>query len=486
MFGKERGMLLLMELLKDWPCTISGGDYATPVYGITENSAHVKEGFIFIVRKGGREDGIQHIEEAVRLGASALIVDRLFIQQSTIGIPIVVVPDCKTFLSHACAHFAGNPSKRLLVVAITGTNGKTTVAHFTGQLLTANGVRTAVIGTTGLFIDGTKIEYEMPLMTTPTAEHLHHLLSKCENEGVTHIILEASSLGLEMNRLDHCEIDVGVLLNIGTDHFDEHGSKEAYIVAKKKIFQLANQMIVHQDDETCIQLVEGSKGPVSYFSLNSGELTTDQIKEVELRLPGQHNLKNIYAALAIMKVLGYSTNQLHQHLHALALPEGRLQLVEKDGVIVYIDYAHTPDALRVVLETLAMRCYGSLITVFGCGGDRDRGKRKEMGEVAVFYSTSVIITSDNPRGEDPYAIIEDIMAGFGGECSSVESIVDRKTAIRKAIFTAAPGDIVLIAGKGHEKTQHTAEGIFTFSDIDEVKQALAEKIVRVSYGKDIE
>ena len=479
-------MLLLMELLKDWPCTISGGDYATPVYGITENASQVKEGFIFIVRKGGREDGFQHVDEAIRRGASALIVDRLFIHQSKVTIPIVVVPDCKTFLSHACAHFTGNPSKRLVVVAITGTNGKTTVAHFVGQLLTANGVRTAVIGTTGLFIDGRKVEHDMPSMTTPSAEHLHHLLRKCEEEGLTHIILEASSLGLEMNRLDHCEIDVGVLLNIGTDHYDEHGSKEAYITAKKKLFQLANQMIVNEDDPTCLQIVEGSKGPVSYFGMNRGELTQEQIVEVEHRLPGQHNLKNIYAALAVMKALGYSTNQVTNQLRVLSLPEGRLERVENDGVIVYVDYAHTPDALRVVLETLCARCYGKLITVFGCGGDRDKGKRREMGEVAVYYSTSVIVTSDNPRSEDPYKIIEDIMAGFGGECSSVESIVDRKTAIRKAVFSAAPGDIVLVAGKGHEITQHTSEGIFSFSDIGEVKQALAEKIVRISNEMDSE
>ncbi len=478
MCGKGRSVLQLKELLKDWPCTISGGDFTTPIFGITENASNVKDGFIFVARKGKREDGTFHVEEAVRRGASALVVDRSDSLVYPVDIPLVVVADCKKFISHASAQLAGHPSSRMTIIAITGTNGKTTVSHFIGQLLKAFHIRAAVIGTTGVYIDGIEVKYEMPSMTTPLAEYLHPLLRRCEEDGVSHIVLEASSIGLEMNRLDHCEIDLGVLLNIGTDHYEEHGSKQQYINAKKKLITLSNKMVVNKDDSECFHMVANSHTPVCYFGSNCCKELCSLDEDITLALPGNHNKMNALAAISVMKELGFPIDKMRQHIHLLKLPEGRLQRLDKEGVVVFVDYAHTPDALRAVLETLTARCYGNLITVFGCGGDRDKGKRKEMGELAVQFSSSVILTTDNPRTELPSQIINDIMEGFGGDCSTVESIMDRKTAIRKAVFSAAPGDIVLVAGKGHEKTQHTADGIFPFSDLHEVRQALEEKLVK--------
>ncbi len=475
MFGKGRVVLFLTELLKDWPCTVSGGEIRGPVTGITERSSRVKHGFIFVARKGSRNNGAQFITEAIERGAVAIVVDCTDSLNVPADIPVITVPDCRRFIAHASARFSGNPAARLKVIAVTGTNGKTTVTHFIGQLLSLLGNRTAVIGTTGVFIDGVRMDYDLPQMTTLPAEYLHPLLKECENQLITHIVLEASSLGLSSRRLDHCEIDVGILLNIGTDHYEEHGGKSNYIEAKKLLFQKVETMIINSDDLECMKMANDCHTPTIYFGTDPS--TDVHISELDrnLTIPGHYNRMNALAALSALLVLGYRMEEVLPYCALLQLPEGRLQQLERDGVTVFIDYAHSPDALQAVLHTLSCSCYGRLITVFGCGGDRDKGKRAEMGELAVLYSSSVIVTSDNPRNEDPSAIIQDIMEGFGGDCTAIEAVLDRKDAIRKAVFSAAPGDIVLIAGKGHEKTQHTAAGQFPFSDYDEAAQALFEK-----------
>ena len=475
MFGKGRVVLNLTELIKDWPCTVSGGEFRVSVTGITEKSTRVKKGFIFVARKGNRNDGALFIDDAIERGAVAIVVESTNLKRIHAKIPIITVPDCRQFIAHASALLAGNPASRLKMIAVTGTNGKTTVTHFIGQLLSHLGKRTAVIGTTGLFIDGIKSDVDLPQMTTLPAESLHPLLKACEQQSVTHVILEASSLGLSSHRLGACEIDVGVLLNIGTDHYEEHGGKSCYIEAKKKLFQMVDTMVINSDDQECMQMAKDCQTPTVYFGTDpSADVMLSRL-EVQLSIPGHYNRMNALAAVSVLLVLGYRLEDVLPYCALLRLPEGRLQRLEQDGVTVYIDYAHTPDALQAVLHTLAQLCYGRLITVFGCGGERDKGKRAEMGELAVYYSSIVIVTSDNPRNEDPKAIIHDIMEGFGGECSAIEAVLDRKYAIRKAIFSAAPGDIVLIAGKGHEKTQHTSEGQFPFSDYDEAAQALLEK-----------
>ncbi|XKI11415.1 UDP-N-acetylmuramoyl-L-alanyl-D-glutamate--2,6-diaminopimelate ligase [Sporosarcina sp. ANT_H38] len=468
-------VLFITELLKDWPCTVSGGELRTVVTGITEDSSRVKKGYVFVARKGNQSDGAMYIERAIEQGAVAIVIDRTFLTEIQDNVVVITVSDCTMFMSHASARLAGDPAKRMKMIAVTGTNGKTTVTHFVGQLLRKFGNRVAVIGTTGIFIDGVKIDYECPQMTTLPAEYLHPLLKKCVGEGVSHVVLEASSQGLSSNRLNHCEIDIGVLLNIGTDHYEEHGGKLAYINAKKRLIRLAKTIIVNKDDEHCVKMVQEATIPLVYFGMDSSA----DVRVPELKMNpdilGHYNRMNALAAISALLVLGYYLDDILLHCELLQLPEGRLQQIERDGVKVYVDYAHTPDALQAVLQTLFNSCYGRLITVFGCGGQRDKGKRAEMGELAVLYSSIVIVTSDNPRNEDPKAIISDIMEGFGGDCSAIEAELDRKDAIRKAIFCAAPGDIVLIAGKGHEKTQHTADGLLPFSDLEEAERALSEK-----------
>lgn len=486
MFRKERAVLFLHELLKDWPCRFIGETFKLPIQGVTEHSQRVKPGFLFIARKGNRKDGAAFIEEAVRRGAAAIIVDRDFNEITHFNLPIIIVPDCRTFLAYVSARLAGNPSERLKIIAVTGTNGKTTVTHFIGQLLYEQGVKAAVIGTLGLFIDGVHIAYQLPKMTTLPAEYLHPLLRKCEREGVTHIVMEASSIGLSTNRLDYCEIDLGLLLNVSEDHYDEHGSKEAYIQAKKKIGEIAKELIVNCDDAACMEMVENLSTGVIYFGESEKANYQLLLQEeesllqtptgqyhVEFHMKEHFNRMNVIAAVSALSTLFYPMERIKHGIERLALPEGRMQRIEKNGVTIIIDYAHTPDALKMVLQTIENHCEGEIIAVFGCGGNRDRGKRRKMGEVAGRYATKVIVTSDNPRDEEPLGIINEIIKGVQLTSTPYYKDLDRAAAIRYAITIAGEGDTILIAGKGHEKTQEIKGEVFDFSDVAVAKMILS-------------
>ncbi|WP_252503705.1 Mur ligase family protein [Sporosarcina sp. Marseille-Q4943] len=437
----------------------------------------MKDGFIFVARKGACDDGILHVQEAIERGAVAIVVDRntSLDYYSTKEMTLITVPDGRKFISHASAKLAGHPSESMTIIAVTGTNGKTTVTHFIGQLLAMLGEPAAVIGTTGLFMNGRKVNLEIPEMTTLPAEFLHPLLRKCVDAGIKYMVMEASSLGLSTSRLDHCKIDVGVFLNIGVDHYEEHGSKEAYIAAKKRLTTMASHLIVNAADSECVKLVKCSERPIHFFNelMVAGKMIPYDLYPIFL--PGKHNRLNALAAVTVMHLLGYNYLEILPLCSRLKLPEGRLQRLVGGDVTVFIDYAHTPDALQTVLASLTEESTGELITVFGCGGDRDRGKRPQMGKVAATYSSKVFITSDNPRSEEPSTIIEEILLGINCESGKINVELDRRAAIEKAICYAKNGDVVLIAGKGHEKTQQIGHELITFSDYEVAEDALRTK-----------
>lgn len=481
-------MLFLHELLKNWPCTFRGEKFDLPIKGVTEHSRRVQPGFLFIARKGNRADGTCFIDEAIRRGAAAIVVDRERVASTNAGLPIIIVPDCRTFLAYASARLAGNPSERLKIIAVTGTNGKTTVTHFIGQLLQGKGIKTAVIGTLGLFIEGVPVDVHLPKMTTLSAEYLQPLLRVCEKEGVTHIVMEASSIGLSTNRLDYCEIDLGLILNVSEDHYDEHGSKEAYIQAKEKIVRMADALIVNYEDAVCVKMVSHLPDKVIYFgeSIQTDFQLLSRDRKSVIRTPtGEFNLDfhmtehfnqlNMMAAISALSALSYPFESIAKGVKDLQLPEGRMQRIEKNDVTIIIDYAHTPDALEMVLQSVEKHCEGEVTVVFGCGGNRDWGKRKKMGEVAGQHATKVIVTSDNPRDEEPLSIIDEIIKGIQLTSASFYKEVDRAAAIRYAITMANKGDTIVIAGKGHEKTQEIDGEVFAFSDIEVAKGILFQK-----------
>ncbi|ARF15220.1 Mur ligase family protein [Sporosarcina ureae] len=464
--------MLLSELLKDWPCTILQGSIRRTIDGITESSKRVKKDYVFVAKKGVVSDGTTFIEEAISNGAKTLVIDRDNIDLTSIPVEVTVVliPDSSLFISYGSAKFSDNPAEELLIIGVTGTNGKTTVSHFIGQLLKELGHKTAVIGTTGLYIDGKLTETIQNSMTTIPAEQFHPILRRCMEQQVTHIVLEASSIGLSTNRLAHCPLTVGVFLNIGMDHYAEHGGRQRYIDAKKLLIPLADQLVINEDDETCRVIGEGLSEPPIYFSRR--HINGKQQPKVLLPNLGHHNEMNARAAIGALMALGYSLRAIKPHLHALRLPTGRLEKYEEAGVEVYVDYAHTPDALQAVLEALS-ESTKRLITVFGCGGERDREKRPQMGAVAAHYSSHVILTSDNPRTEEPSQIIVDILSGMVGFATPVEVFIDRHQAIRYAVTQAQPGEIILIAGKGHEQIQQIENQKMHFCDMEEVKKSFS-------------
>ncbi|WP_025785184.1 Mur ligase family protein [Sporosarcina sp. D27] len=466
----------LIELLKDWPCTICGNWRDVTIKSVTEHPERINKDCLFVARKGAKHDGIESIEEALEKGVAAIVIDRSvseskFSEWSQRGVAIVTVPDCKRFLSYSSAQLAGVPADDLTIIAVTGTNGKTTVTHFIGQLLSQFGIKTAVLGTTGCYIDGERLDEEIPPLTTPTAEYLHPLLRKCRDRGVTHVALEASSLGLEMERLAHCPVSIGVFLNIGTDHFEEHGGRENYIAAKKKLCSLSEQLVVNCEDRECMEIVRDVELPTHLFGRNvaGGYMPSEEL--IGTLPPGEHNRLNAMAAASVLKLLGFPEREIFSSFRFLKLPEGRMQLVEHEGRRVFIDYAHTPDALSAALQAVASLEPRKLICVFGCGGDRDKEKRPIMGKIAENCCDTVVLTSDNPRSEHPLEIVQNILKGTENP-SAIHVVMDRKRAIHQAIAASEPNDIVLIAGKGHETSQYIAGEEIKMSDIAEAMTAL--------------
>lgn len=490
MFGKGSGMIELCELLKNWPCTAKGGDFRALVSGVTDHSAEVIPGSVFVARKGRSASGLDHIQEALRRGAIAVVTDISRPPALPQGVSAISVPDAADFLAYACSAFYGHPSRELTVFAVTGTNGKTTTTRFIGQLLKAGGIRAAVIGTLGVWIDGRKAPLQIPPMTTLPPAHLHRVLRYCADEGVTHIAMEASSLGLSGRRLDHCSIDYGIFLNIGTDHHAEHGGEEAYLHAKGRLSGLAGQIVLNAEDPAVLRIA-GDKLPVMTFGERPGGGSHLRIDDdgngnwmvvygedqvcIHAPVEGRHNRLNAAAAFASLVAAGFGLAELCRYASCLSLPEGRMQEAEGAGIRVFVDYAHTPDALEAVLGALSTVCKGRLISVFGCGGDRDREKRPQMGRVAGEYSDSVWVTSDNPRSEEPARIITDVMEGLENTAAIVRAETDRERAIRGAIYEAEPGDVVLIAGKGHEEIQISRSASRPFSDFRTALRFLGER-----------
>ena len=468
---------VIADLLKDWPCTWLQGSFNLAVRGVKDDSRRIQPGDVFVVIKGRNEDGAKYIHEAIEKGAVCIITEN---REDFIGtkgeVSLAVVPNTRTFLSHACSRVHGNPSDHLHVIAVTGTNGKTTVSQLIGQMLELLGFNVAVIGTLGLFINGKKVEGKMPSLTTWSASDLHETFSRLVEKKVTHAVIEASSMGLAQHRLDHCTIQQGVFLNIGHDHLDDHAGMEDYKRAKSKLLKLARKIVVNEDDPYWREQGLKSTKEVKWFgsatvvlnelkngSMNLGIDDGTQTYLAEVPFTGLYNVSNVAAAIAAVNQMGIPISKIVPLLNRLSLPAGRFQYVIKEPFEVIIDYAHTPEALQQFLSTAAQITKGRLLVVFGCGGDRDQTKRSEMGEIAALYAQNIWVTSDNPRSEDPLEICEQIIQDLP-KSKHIQIEVDRALAIEKALRFARPGDMLCIAGKGHESTQHIGNEILPFSD----------------------
>lgn len=462
--------------------------------GLCLDSRALRPGELFIALRGTRLDGRRYLSQAAAAGAmAALVEDALLTPEVAPPLPVIVVPNLRRQLGDIAARFFGQPSRALHIAAVTGTNGKTTVSQLLGQLLRGCGYDCGVIGTLGASLDG---RVHSALNTTPDPLQLQSTLAHWVEAAVPFVCMEASSHALDQGRLSGVEIDTAVFTNLSRDHLDYHGSMAAYGEAKSRLFQWPGlrHALINADDafaDTLVRHVANSAECLRYSIAGApADLRLSRLEfdarglrarldspwgRGALRSPliGRFNAGNLLAALATALCAGLPLDQLLRVAQTLQPVSGRMEALRERGrPLVVIDYAHTPDALQQVLTALRPQVRGRLVAVFGCGGDRDRGKRPEMAAVASAHADAIVLTSDNPRSEEPRAIIADIEAGATGD---YRVIVDRAEAIAAAIATAGPDDCVLIAGKGHEDYQLIGAQRIAFSDREQARLALEER-----------
>ena len=467
------------------------------VTGVAYDSRRVAPGQVFVALKGLTADGSGFIGEAIGRGALGVV--------SEPGTPVdprvphAAVTDARLALAHLAAAFERHPSREMRVVGITGTNGKTTTAHLIASIFDAAGVPCGIVGTVGYRVGG---ETREASHTTPEAPETQHLLREMVAEGCGACAMEVSSHALALRRVDATTFAAGVFTNLTRDHLDFHADMEDYFRAKRRLFEMlppGAPAVINLDDPRGAVLAEASARAVTYALARWADVMPGEVASsleglafpvrtprgtlrVRSALVGRPNVYNILAAVAATAALDVPIEAIERGITALDGVPGRFQVVSTpgDAVTVVVDYAHTDDALRNLLETARPLAHGRLITVFGCGGDRDRTKRPLMGAVAGRLSDVIVITSDNPRSEEPGRIIEEIQRGITpdtrrGAEQRIVAIADRRAAIDRAIGMAHPGDLVLVAGKGHERYQVIGRETTPFDDVQVARDALAQR-----------
>jgi UDP-N-acetylmuramoyl-L-alanyl-D-glutamate--2,6-diaminopimelate ligase len=464
---------------------------AIEVGGMTADSRAVKAGDLFFAVPGSKVDGLVFAPQAVAAGAVAVVGERTP-PALPAGAPFIKVTNARRALAHAAARFY--PRQPAVIAAVTGTSGKTSVAAFTRQIWSALGFEAASVGTLGVVTPDREIYGSL---TTPDPVELHRTLSDVTDDGVTHLAIEASSHGLDQYRLDGVHISAGAFTNLSRDHLDYHPTIEAYLAAKLRLFEAlvmdGGSAVINIDDEhagTVLAAAQSRGLSIITVGRNAGgihliENSVDGFAQkmrishdgkmfaVRLPLVGAFQVENALVAAGLAIATGGEPSAVFAALSSLKGAKGRLDFAgEKNGAPIFVDYAHKPDALEKALLALRPYVCRRLIVVFGCGGNRDAGKRPLMGAIAAQYADLVIVTDDNPRNEEPAAIRAAILQAAPG----ATEIGDRREAIRAAIAELKPGDVLLIAGKGHESGQIIGDRILPFSDHAEVEAALRERV----------
>jgi UDP-N-acetylmuramoyl-L-alanyl-D-glutamate--2,6-diaminopimelate ligase len=471
------------------------------IAGLATDTRALRPGFLFAALAGRATDGHRFIPQAVAGGAAAILAEPGRAAAVPAGVALVETPDVRGVLGAMADRFYDHPSAELELVGVTGTNGKTTVTYLLEAVFRAAGRAPGVIGTIELRWGG---EAHAAPNTTPEAVDLQRILRAMVAGGVQVAALEASSHALELRRLAGCRFRTAIFTNLGRDHLDFHPDLEAYFAAKARLFTefAPASSVVNTDDPWGRRLAAVARGTVISYgfgpeaacralrvTLDGGGLRfviAAGGEEVEIRSPlvGRHNVFNILAAAAAARAHGVPWQAIRAGVAAMALVPGRFERVSADGEpTVLVDFAHTPEAVENAVRGARELTRGRLVVVFGCGGDRDRGKRPLMGRAAVRLADEVYVTSDNPRSEEPGAIIDEILAGARAEPAAraaVHVVPDRRAAIRAAVGGAAPADLVLIAGKGHEDYQILGARTVHFSDREEARAALEERRCRAS------
>ena len=488
-------MRLTDLLARSLPACTLVGPRDVEISGIAYHSAAVRPGHLFAAIRGFVQDGHRYAADAVRRGASAVLVEHAL---PDIAATQIIAPDTRAALAAVAAAFYGRPSEHLWLCGVTGTNGKTTTTHLIDAVLRAAGRRSAVIGTIGVLAGGEPVEFHMSTSTTPEAPDLQRLLADLRSRAVDHVVMEVTSHALELSRVASCRFRAAVFTNLTQDHLDLHGDLARYGEVKARLFAMVppdGVCVVNADDPAHATMAARSRARVVTYGIESAaEIRATDLafapngtqctirwpggaQRLSVRLPGPFNVANALAAFAVGLAQGADPAVIGPALESVAGVPGRCEVVDEgQHFAVLVDYAHTPDSLDKILHLAAQISTGRRIVVFGCGGERDRTKRPIMGRIGTRHADYAIFTSDNPRGEDPKAILRDIEAGVDG-ATNFESLSDRRSAIERALTLARPGDIVVIAGKGHETYQVLNDRVEAFDD-----RAVAREILRARQG----
>lgn len=461
--------MALRQLAEAAPGLVDGNGDAE-ITGLAHDSRDVNSGDLFFCVPGSNHDGHDFASDAVDRGAAGLVVERSL----NLACPQVKTDSVRRAMGPMSSTFYGHPSQSMVVVGVTGTNGKTTVCGLLDSVLVAAGLQTEVLGT----LTGTR--------TTPESLDLQHQLACWRSAGVEAVAMEVSSHALHQHRVDGIRYDAAVFTNLTTDHLDYHGTVDDYFEAKARLFtpQLSDRAVVNQDDEHGQRLAADSQIPTLSYDPRSLSVRVDprglvlrwRGREVRLALMGRFNAANALAAAETALLLGARVSDVVAGLESAVPVPGRFETIETARPFtVVVDYAHTPDGLAQVLAAARELLTGSgrLWAVFGCGGDRDSSKRPMMGRVAAESADRVIVTSDNPRSEDPDAIIADILSGVPENSGGISTQSDRAAAIAQCLASASDGDVVVVAGKGHETTQTVGDRVIPFDDRVVVQELLA-------------
>lgn len=477
----------LVSLLEGINYCIIQGTIDIEVKNVSWDARRVEDNSLFICVKNRNADRHDYAGEAVRKGANAVMVEHM-IEGISEEVTIIKVEDSRKAMAVVANNYYNSPSRKLKLVGITGTNGKTSVTYFISKILETSGKVTGAISTVQNTVGGRLLKTEKLNPTTPDAIELQASFKEMLDEGASYAVMEVTSSALSQERVHMCDFDIGVFTNLTQDHLEEHGSMENYKKAKMKLFRMCKTAVINIDDNvseeiienlTCSKLTYGIENESDIraydiaYSLHGVDFKVnynDSIINMHLNVPGRFSVYNALAAFGTCLQLGLSVDEIIDGFKAIEGVPGRFQTVPNDrGFLVVVDYAHTPDSLEKILNSVKDILSGRIITVFGCGGNRDKTKRAIMGEIAGKLSDFCVITSDNPRKENPMNIIQEIEKGIMNTLCKYIKIENRKNAIYHAIEKAEQGDVVVIAGKGHETYQIIGDEVIHFDDAEVVK-----------------
>ena len=473
------------------------GNLDLEIQGIESNSKNVKEGYMFVAIKGFATDGHMYINDAIKAGASVIVVEEgcdLKSIKLTKEVTIIMAKDTRIALAICSCNFYGNPSKKLKLIGVTGTKGKTTTTFMIKEMLEKSGYKAGLIGTIATYINGKMISESS--RTTPESLELQKILAEMVNQGVEYAVMEVSSQSLKLHRVEGCQFDIVLFTNFSEDHISEkeHPDMKDYFESKLKLFKMCDKGIVNVDDLQVSKIPKMfpenkimTYGIDNYCEVLAKDITitnsyvdfrvkiSDRNERVKVSIPGRFSVYNSLAAICVAKQIGIPSDKVIEALAEIKVP-GRSEMVDnKKELPIMIDYAHSPESLQNILSAAKSYTRGKVISVFGCGGDRDKGKRPAMGEISGRIADFTIITTDNPRTEDPEVIVKEIEEGIKKTKGNYKVVVDRREAVEEAIKMATKLDIIILAGKGHEPYQEINGVKYPFDERIIVKEIIDNK-----------